>query len=59
MQVLLDRCPLVDPREAGNPYTETYEERHERRLLEGPLRERFMITRNNIRTLRYRITPTC
>ena len=34
MQVLLDRCPLVDPREAGNPYTETYEERRERRLLE-------------------------
>ena len=34
MQVLLDRCPLVDPREAGDPYTETHEERHERRLFE-------------------------
>jgi hypothetical protein len=34
MQVLLDRCPLVDPREAGNPYTETHEERRERRLFE-------------------------
>jgi hypothetical protein len=34
MEVLLDRCPLVDPREAGNPYTETHEERRERRLLE-------------------------
>jgi hypothetical protein len=34
MQVLLDRCPLVDPREAGNPYTETHEERRERQLLE-------------------------
>ena len=34
MQVLLDRCPLVDLREAGNPYTETHEERRERRLLE-------------------------
>ena len=32
MQVLLDRCPLLDPREAGNPYTETHEERRERRL---------------------------
>jgi hypothetical protein len=34
MQVLLDRCPLVDPSEAGNPYSETHEERHERRQLE-------------------------
>jgi hypothetical protein len=34
MQVLLDRCPLVDPHESGNPYTETHEERRERRLLE-------------------------
>ena len=34
MQALLDRCPLVDPREAGNPYTETHEERRERRLFE-------------------------
>jgi hypothetical protein len=34
MQVLLDRCPLVDPRESGNPHTETHEERRERRLLE-------------------------
>jgi hypothetical protein len=33
MQVLLDRCPLVDPREVGNPYTETHEERRERQLL--------------------------
>jgi hypothetical protein len=33
MEVLLDRCPLVDPREAGNPYTETHEERRERQLL--------------------------
>jgi hypothetical protein len=37
MQVLLDRCPLVDPREAGNPYTETHEERRERRLFERAL----------------------
>ena len=34
MEVLLDRCPLVDPSEDGNPYTETHEERRERRLLE-------------------------
>jgi hypothetical protein len=34
MQVLLDRCPLVNPREAGNPYAETHEERRERQLLE-------------------------
>jgi hypothetical protein len=34
MQALLDRCPLVEPREAGNPYTETHEERRERQLLE-------------------------
>ena len=34
MQVLLDRCPLVDPREASSPYTEMHEERRERRLLE-------------------------
>jgi hypothetical protein len=33
MQVLLDRCPLVDPREAGNLYTEAHEERRERRPL--------------------------
>ena len=33
MQVLLDRCPLVDPRQAGNRYTETHEERRERQLL--------------------------
>jgi hypothetical protein len=38
MQVLLDRCPLIDPREAGNPYTETHEERRERQLLEAGLR---------------------
>ena len=31
---LLNRCPLVDPREAGNPYAETHEERRERRQLE-------------------------
>lgn len=34
MQVLLDRCPLVNPREAGSPYTESQEERRERRLFE-------------------------
>jgi hypothetical protein len=31
---LLNRCPLVDPGEVGNPYVETDEERRERRLLE-------------------------
>ena len=31
---LLNKCPLVDPSEAGNPYAETYEERRERRQLE-------------------------
>jgi hypothetical protein len=28
---LLNKCPLVDPSEAGNPYKETHEERRERR----------------------------
>ena len=31
---VLNRCPLVDPSEAGNPYAETHEERRERQLLE-------------------------
>ena len=31
---LLNKCPLVDPNEAGNPYAETHEERRERRLFE-------------------------
>jgi hypothetical protein len=31
---LLSKCPLVDPREAGDPYAEMHEERRERRLLE-------------------------
>jgi hypothetical protein len=31
---LLNRCPLVDPSEAGNPYAESYEQKRERRLLE-------------------------
>jgi len=31
---LLNKCPLVDPSKAGDPYRETHEERRERREFE-------------------------
>ena len=59
MQVLLDRCPLVDPRaKPAIPILRRMWRGVRDGYSSGPLRERFMITQNNIRTLRCRILPT-
>src|SRR5271170_6621575 len=46
---LLNKCPLVDPREAANPYTRRMRRGTRDGYSSGPLRERFMITQNNTR----------